>query len=636
MSYAVYMTWLTARAREYQREFLDAWRRHPRLVPALSAAFAILAVLPLVLGIVGAVSLRAGLPDEAAIGRMGELDQATAVFDASDQLVFTIFKERRLDVPLEKVSPHVLQALLAIEDQRFYEHQGFDLIRIASATLANVRSGRAAQGGSTITQQLARQSFLTPDKTIRRKLQELLLAARIERQYAKRDILQLYLNKVYFGDGLYGIEAASQGFFGKHAADLSVDEAALLAGLVKSPSSYAPTISLERATARRNVVLQVMLDSGVIDRQTWEQTRVAPVHLLDGLRSDEPNGQYFKEQVRRELVSRFGWESVYQGGLKVYATLDMKMQQAAEEAVADQLQQLDERRAKLAARRDKSGSAPAADAEPLQAALMAMDPHTGEVRAMVGGRDFAQSHFNRAVQARRQPGSAFKPFVYAAALEAGFTPASMINRLNDPIDTLQGAWIPEEEHASGDAISLRAGLRTSSNRAAVRLLQDVGIPKTVQYAKALGVGDVPSVPSLALGSGEVTLESMTAAYAAFANDGTGAAAVRHPARRGSRRAGAVRRAAALVARRQRADRVPDGEHDVGRHQRGHRRARPQPGLHAAGRRQDRYDQRLQRRLVHRLHPEARGRRLGRLRPAAARSCPAASPATSPCRCGRPS
>jgi 1A family penicillin-binding protein len=501
----------------WRAEVRLARRSHPRLVPAIAVVFALLAAIPLAGGIWTAFGLTNGLPDEAAIGRMGEMDQATAVYDAANSLVFTIYKERRMDVPLESVAPEMVTALLAIEDQRFYDHHGFDLIRIVSAGLANLRRGRVTQGGSTITQQLARQSFLTPDKTIRRKLQELILAARIERRYSKQEILNLYLNKVYFGDGLYGVEAAAQGFFGKHASDLSLAEAALLAGLVKSPSSYAPTVSLERATSRRNLVLQVMLDSGVIDKPAWESARASKVALTYALKDDEPYGQYFKEQVRRELVNRFGWQRVYQGGLRVYATLDARMQQAAEVAVAQTLKSLDERRQKIANRRAKD--APPLPSDPLQAALVAIDPHSGEVRAMVGGRDFVESHFNRAVQARRQPGSAFKPFVYAAALEAGYSPASIIENLNAPIDTLQGEWAPEDEHSTADSMSLRAGLRTSSNRAAVRLLQDVGIPKTVAAVKAMGVGDVPSVPSLALGSGEVTLQSLTVAYAAFATDG---------------------------------------------------------------------------------------------------------------------
>jgi penicillin-binding protein 1A len=495
----------------------EARTRHPYLAPAVLFAFLLLAIVPLASVGITAAHMGDGLPDTTQLRRIGEMDQATGVFDSRDRLVFTIYKEQRIEVPLDQISPRLIKAILSIEDQRFYDHHGFDVIRIGSAALANIRHGRAAQGGSTITQQLARQSFLTPDKTFHRKIQEVILASRIERLYSKPQILEMYLNKVYFGDGLYGVEAASRGFFGKHASELSVAEAALLAGLVKSPSTYAPTVSKERAMTRRNVVLQAMLEAGAIDRPTWQNARAEKLVLRDNLRSEEPHGQYFKEQVRRELVDRFGWQRVYQGGLRVYSTIDIEMQQQAEAAVAQGLRSLDERRRALAARRQKP--LPGDDGQPLQAALVAMDPATGHVRAMIGGRDFDESHFNRAVQAHRQPGSAFKPFVYAAALEAGYTPASVIDNLDEPIATLQGAWTPEDEHLDSDSISLRTALRTSSNKAAVRLIELIGIPKTVEYAKNLGVGDVPSVPSLALGSGEVTLQSMTAAYAAFANQG---------------------------------------------------------------------------------------------------------------------
>ncbi len=422
-------------------------------------------------------------------------------------------------MPLDQISPNLVHAIVAIEDQHFYQHHGIDVPRIFSAVFADIRHRRAAQGASTITQQLARQSFLAPDKTLRRKLQEAALAVRIERQYSKPQILQLYLNKVYFGDGLHGVEAAARGYFGKHASELTIPEAALVAGLVKSPSSYAPTVSLERATARRNVVLQAMLETGAIDRPTWQAARSSKVVLHDTLRESEAHGLYFKEQVRRELVDRFGWQRVYQGGLRVYATVDMPMQIAADAIVDESLKALEERRASLASRRGRPANVGGEQPDPLQAALLALDPETGAVRAMVGGRDFYESRFNRAVQAHRQPGSAFKPFVYAAALEDGYTPATIIDHLNDPIATIQGAWTPEDEHSAADSMSLRAALRMSSNRAAVRLLQEIGIPRAVHYAKDMGVGDVPSVPSLALGSGEVTLQSMTAAYAAFANHG---------------------------------------------------------------------------------------------------------------------
>ena len=511
---------------ELKREWDEARSRHPRIVIGVVAAFFLIATLPAVGGVWFLAGLRDGLPDQAAMRRIGEMDQATAVFDDTDRLAFTIFKEQRIEVPLSEVSPNLTKAITSIEDQRFFDHRGFDLVRIASAAFANVRHNRRAQGGSTITQQLARQSFLTPNKSYRRKIQELILAARLERLYTKPQILELYFNKVYFGDGLYGVEAASRGYFGKHASEVTVAEAALLAGLVKSPSSYAPTVSMERAMARRNTVLQAMLDAGAIDRAVYQSARSSKGTLHDTLRAEEPHGQYFKEQVRQELVTRFGWQRVYQGGLRVFSTIDMPMQLAAETAVADQIASIEGRRAvwqtRRAATRQKAGKTATPAREPsdvLQAALIALEPDTGHVRAMVGGRDFDASHFNRAVQAHRQAGSSFKPFVYAAALEAGMTPATVLDHLDDPIATAQGAWAPEDEHSSSPSMSLRTGLRTSSNRAAVRLLQEVGIPRAVQYAKTMGVGDVPSVPSLALGSGEVTLQQMTAAYAAFANHG---------------------------------------------------------------------------------------------------------------------
>jgi penicillin-binding protein 1A len=457
------------------------------------------------------------LPDRNAIQGMGVTAQATTLVDLHDRQAFTIYQEQRIDVPLSRVSPHLLRAIVAIEDQRFYDHHGVDFFRVAGAAVTNLRRGRAVQGGSTLTQQLARQSFLTPEKTYTRKLKEVVLARRVEGEFTKHEILELYLNRVYFGAGLYGVEAASMGFFGKSAADLDVAEAALLAGLVKSPSTYAPTVDLTRATARRNVVLKAMLDSRAIDRRSYQEAVGSAVHLEDALRPAEASGQYFKEEVRRELVDRFGWERVYQGGLKVFTTLDLDMQKAAEAEVARSLKEIESRQAK---RRGQGGKGARGHAgEPLQAALVAMDPHTGEVRALVGGRDFKASSFNRATQAKRQAGSAFKPFVYAAAIERGYSPASLITNLNAPIMTAQGAWAPEDEHQASPTMTMRTALRTSSNRAAVRMLDKVGISTAVEFANRLGVGPVPAVPSLVLGSGDVTLLAMTAAYGAFANAG---------------------------------------------------------------------------------------------------------------------
>jgi penicillin-binding protein 1A len=456
------------------------------------------------------VAVSAALPDAGALRGVGSMARATTVFDASGAPAFTIFKEQRIEVPLSSVSPHLISALIAVEDQRFFDHGGVDVIRVAGAAWKNLRAGWGTQGGSTITQQLARQSFLTREKTVTRKLTEIVVAARLEQEFSKQQILELYLNKVYFGDGLYGVEAAALGYFGKHAADVDIAEAALLAGLVKAPSVYAPTVSVPRATSRRNAVLDAMRDSGVIDEPTLRAATGAAVELHDTLREQESYGQYFKEEVRKELVDQFGWARVYEGGLKVYTTLDLNVQKAAEAEVQRAVDEIERQ-----TRRRKGDVTTEA---PLQAALVALDPQTGEVRAMVGGRSFDNSHFNRVTQAKRQAGSAFKPFVYAAALEQGYSPATIIRALDTPIMTLQGAWVPDD-HGSAEAMTMRAALRVSSNRAAVQMLQDIGISTAVRAAERLGLGDVPGVPSLALGSGEVTLLSMTAAYAAFANGG---------------------------------------------------------------------------------------------------------------------
>jgi penicillin-binding protein 1A len=315
------------------------------------------------------------------------------------------------------------------------------------------------------------------------------------------------------------VEAASRGYFGKPASDLTIDEAALLAGLIQSPSSYAPTVNLGRAIARRAVVLNAMASSGAIDAARAERLKRAKVNLKNGLEARETYGLYFKEEVRKALVERFGWERVYEGGLRVYTTLDTELQKAAEGVVEDGISDIEKRRG---FKYPKRGTSPMKDGQPtdyLQGALVSLDASTGHVLALVGGRDFGESRFNRATQAKRQSGSAFKPFVYAAALEAGYSPASVIANLNQPIETLEGKWVPEDEHSQANSMTMRQALKTSSNRAAVQLLQSVGIPTAVSYAEKMHVGTPPSVPSLALGTSEVTLVSLTAAYGAFATGG---------------------------------------------------------------------------------------------------------------------
>jgi 1A family penicillin-binding protein len=499
-----------------------AFAGRPRALVATNAVLSV-ALLSSAAGLAWfAYDLTTGLPNRQALREMGDMVQATTIFDASDRPAFTIFKEQRIEVSLDKVSKNLIDAVISVEDQRFFDHSGVDAVRIGGAVLKNLQAGRRAEGGSTITQQLARLMFLNRGKTYRRKLKEIIVAAYLENLYSKQEILEMYLNKVYFGDGLHGVEAASRGYFGKPSSALEVDEAALLAGLIQTPSSYAPTVNLDRAIARRNVVLQTMVSSGAIDQAAAERAKKAPVTINNALEIKETFGLYFKEQVRRELVERFGWQRVYQGGLRVYSTIDTDLQKAGEAMLEEGLQDIERRGGfKQAKRAPSSGAAPAAAESPeyLQGALMAMNPSNGHVSVLIGGRDFGDSRFNRATQAKRQSGSAFKPFVYAAALEAGYSPASLITGLNNPILTVKGAWLPEDNHSEGDEMTMRAALRTSSNRAAVQMLASVGIPKAVDYAEKLNVGRPPSVPSLALGASDVTLASLTAAYGAFADGG---------------------------------------------------------------------------------------------------------------------
>ncbi len=450
----------------------------------------------------------AGLPGKDELRQIAEAAEGTTVFDAHDRPIFSIPTQHRVEIELARMSPHLKNAVIAVEDTRFYDHDGIDGIRIVGAVIADIRKGRAAEGASTITQQLARVSFLTRDKTIRRKIREAILAQQIERMYSKEDILEIYLNKVYFGDGLYGAEAAARGYFGKPAADLTVAEAAMLAGIIRAPSAANPRTNAERATQRRNLVLKLMRENGFIEKSELDTALAETVALHDELRSDDPTGLHFKEILRRQLIEKFGKDAIYQGRMRVYTTIDPEMQKAAEAAVVSSLQEIEARIRPKTKTNDL-----------LQASLIALDPTSGEVRAIVGGRDTASVGLNRALQSKRQAGSAFKPFVYAAAIENGSSPATVITRLNEPVDTYEGAWLPEDEHSNAASMTMRTALRTSSNRAAVRVLETVGIERAVSYARNLGVGTVPNVPSLALGSGEVTLASMTAAYAAFANAG---------------------------------------------------------------------------------------------------------------------
>lgn len=437
--------------------------------------------------------------------------RSTLIYDSKNRVIATLYREHRLPVMLEQIAEPLQHAVLVAEDRRFYEHHGIDLRRMAAAMAVNLRRGRIVQGASTITQQFVRSTTLDRSRTFSRKLREAWLAHLVEEKFGKRAILQAYLNEIYFGEGYYGVEAASRGYFGKPATDITPAEGATLAALINRPSGWNIRKTPSNIRDRRDWVLRQMHQLGYLDATTVAAavtTPVASTLASDNQRADSDpvaasTGPYFTSLVRDMLFEEFGVDRVLTGGLHVYTTLDADAQLFAERSVTTRLAELDKKKR---------------PAGPLQAALVAIEPSTGYVRAMVGGRNFSESPFNRATDARRQPGSAFKPFVFAAALEAGFSPGTTIDGLNEYVPSSQGAYLPGGEHEE-DSTTLRSALVHSSNRAAVHLLQRVGLGATIDLANRVGLASQPSVPSLALGTGEVSLLNLTSAYTAFANGG---------------------------------------------------------------------------------------------------------------------
>jgi penicillin-binding protein 1A len=401
-------------------------------------------------------------------------------------------------------------AIIATEDRRFYSHWGIDPIGIARAVVQNYRRGRIVEGGSTITQQLTKVLFLTPDKSLERKLKEAVLALELERRYSKDRILEMYLNQVYFGHGAYGVEAAARTYFGKSVSELTVRESALIAGLPRAPTTYSPFEHPNLARLRREVVLRRMVEYGALKSEEARRLTRTDLNLIPPERR-RTTGQYFLEYVEQTLEAKYGADLVFKGGLHVYTTLNPSMQLTAEQAVREGLKALESRTAK-------------GGAEHPEGALVTIDPKTGHVKTMVGGYDFFRSEFNRAVLARRQPGSAFKPFVYMAALESGLTPATRIDDapVSYPVGRNGQAWKPENyDRRYRGPTTLQQALEESVNVVTVKLQERVGLNRTIQIARRLGVTSALTTDlSLALGSSDLTLLEITSAYAALANQGT--------------------------------------------------------------------------------------------------------------------
>jgi 1A family penicillin-binding protein len=418
----------------------------------------------------------------------------TVFYDALGRPWFRL-DEQRQDVKFEQISTSFKDAVIAVEDHRFYLHPGIDPIALSRAAVYNLRSDQGSQGGSTLTQQLARTLFLSNAHTYGRKVKEAVLAVLLEIFLSKRDILELYFNRVYLSGGIYGVETMSEKMLGKHASELTLGEAALIAGIIRAPASYSPWTHFDAARRRSFVVLQRMREEKKITPQQEAAARAERIRIRPQPMVTSAKHGFAKEYLRQQFRNIYGGDNP--PDWQVQTTFVPEIQDAAETAVRDGLRRL--------------------GVKGLQGALVALDPTTGNILAMVGGSDFATTTFNRAVRSQRQPGSAFKPFVYAAALEQGLSPVSTITGIKQiAIQAPEGVWIPRDERAAEqDEMTLREALLESNNAAAVLLQQRVGSAPVLRLARDLGVRDQPDVPSLALGSGLVTPLELTAAYAVF-------------------------------------------------------------------------------------------------------------------------
>ncbi|MBA4803772.1 MAG: PBP1A family penicillin-binding protein [Brevundimonas sp.] len=452
---------------------------------------AVLAVWGLIFLVVFFAVFARDLPDTSTLYNVDRQPSITYL-DRNGALIAVRGSQQAPPADLEALPDYVPAAFIAIEDRRFYYHPGFDPIGMSRAIAANMRAGRVVQGGSTLTQQLAKNLFLSPDQNLKRKVQELMLAVWLEMKFSKEEILALYLNRVYFGAGAYGIEAASQRYFDKGAKDLTVGEAALLAGLLKAPSRYSPVSESERAAARATVVLDEMVEAGVITPEQRAEAVTAPVRVSRTLATQ--HAQYFVDWLDKQIRELVGEPTE---DMIVETTLDLTLQTQAERAVRRILD------------RDESRGVQ-------QAALVALDGE-GRVRAMIGGASYADSQFNRAVDARRQAGSAFKPFVYLTALESGYTPETRVN--DAPIRI--GNWSPRNyTNDFRGEMPLSQAVAQSINTVAAGLADQVGRDNVARTARRLGVTSrIGLEPAMALGAVEVSPLEMAQAYDAFANGG---------------------------------------------------------------------------------------------------------------------
>ncbi|MBI4056270.1 MAG: PBP1A family penicillin-binding protein [Elusimicrobia bacterium] len=475
----------------------------------------------------------------------------THIYDVRGELIADLYTERRALIPLSQIPVDLQNAVIATEDDQFFKHWGISVRGIVRAALQNFWKGRVAQGGSTITQQLSRGIFLTPEKKLTRKIREILLSLQIERNLSKQEILQMYLNQIYFGHGAYGVRAAARTYFGKEVSSLTLGECALLAGLIQSPASYSPFTHADKANERRAIVLSRMLEEHYLKPEEKQKALEEPLPVERPAQVGT-SAPYFVEHVRQILEPKYGTNMLWRGGLKIYTTLDLRLQKLSEEIMEKNLITFDEQAAKELARKqlESPGEVDISTTPPkVQGAFTILDVNTGAIRVMIGGRDYKTSQFNRASQALRQPGSTFKPFVWATALMNGYTASSPVEDLPvayyyDGRDwrLLEGAtdqlsislatapfasnpdfdiWVPNDYDGRFlGKITLRKALELSRNVASVWLIERVGPPQVVEVARKAGIRSrLDPVPSLGLGTSVVSPLEMANALGTFANLG---------------------------------------------------------------------------------------------------------------------
>jgi penicillin-binding protein 1A len=453
--------------------------------------------------------------------------------------------QNRIQVPFEQIPSHLIEAVLAIEDRRFYRHWGLDIRRIAKAALIDIITLSKAEGASTITQQLARNLYLSPEKLWTRKLREQLTSLQIERTYSKNEILEMYMNHNYFGHGAYGVQAAAQRYFKKNVEDLKIEESALLAGLIQLPAPYSPINHPEAAKRRRNIVFYSMLECGYLTRTEFDSLKQMDIILPEGEKGRKTIAPYFCEYIRQMLYEKYG-EKIYTGGYSIYTTLDTRVQACADSAITAFIPTMDEKILERLLNEDSFAQfvEPPLESEKdieafkadtarfrafidgkstVQTALVCLDPTTGHILSMVGGRDFEKSEWNRATQMRRQPGSSFKPIVYTVAIDNGYPPTTEL--LNQPVVLIMhdgSRWDPPNfDGSTGGLTTLREGIYRSLNLISVRLVQQV-IPKeeVVTYARRFGfTTPIEPVDAIALGTEEVIPLELTSAFSVLANRG---------------------------------------------------------------------------------------------------------------------